>query len=156
MRRTCSAAMCWGKNLILKNVSLLDILSVQNIFLWDDTQSNSAHSHNDFAISLTDHYFGNGTFFFPLIRADMPIFQFSFTNQKCLLFNAKPFLTKKCWLALPEINVKIHPMTPRSLFFLVTRMTLGSKQKPADLAHNPTLCISSALSSFPFSRNCVC
>ena len=54
-----------------KNMSLLDILSVQNIFLWDDTQSNSAHSHNDFAISLTDHYFGNGTFF---VFADMPYF----------------------------------------------------------------------------------
>lgn len=44
-----------------------------------------------FAISLTDHYFGNGIFIF----ADMPIFQFSFVNQKCLFFNAKLFLTEK-------------------------------------------------------------
>lgn len=72
-RETCSAALCWGKKSDFKNVSLLDILSVQNIFLWDDTQSNSAHSHNDFAISLTDHYFGN---FFFLICADMLFFNF--------------------------------------------------------------------------------
>lgn len=77
-RQTCSAALCWGKKSDFKNVSLLDILSVQNIFLWDDTQSNSAHSHNDFAISLTDHYFGNGAFF-PL-RCTTCLF-FNFLSQ---------------------------------------------------------------------------
>lgn len=78
LRETCSAATCWGEKSDFKNVSLLDTLSVQNIFLWDGTQSNSARSHNDFAISLTDHYFGNGMLF--VVFADMPIFQFSFTN----------------------------------------------------------------------------
>ena len=73
--RDLRAAICWGKKSDFKNVSLLDVLSVQNIFLWDDTQSNSARSLNDFAISLTDHYFGNATF---SVFVDMPIFQFSF------------------------------------------------------------------------------
>lgn len=67
-----------GKILILKNVSLLDILSVQNIFLWDDTQSNSAYSHSDFAISLIDHYFRNGTFFPGYVQT---ILLFNFLSQ---------------------------------------------------------------------------
>lgn len=147
--------MCWGENLILKNVSLLDILSVQNIFLWDDTQSNPAHSHNDFAISLTDHYFGNGTFF-PLICADMPIFKFSFTNQKCLLFNAKPFLTKKCWLALAEINLKIHPMTPKIPVPSSNQDDLGVETEASWPGPQPNTMPAISIISFPFSRNPVC
>lgn len=87
-----------------KNVSLLYILSLQNIFPQNNIQSRSAHPHNDFAIFLTDHSSGNGTSFSCYFANILPMFLFPFTNQKCLLFNTKLFLTKKRSLAIPEIN----------------------------------------------------
>lgn len=89
------AVQLWagGKILILKNVSLLDILSVQNIFLWDDPQSNSAHSHSDFAILLID-YFRKGTLFSP------------WYVQRCLFFSFLSHTRNACYSTLSPSSLK--------------------------------------------------
>lgn len=129
-------------------MSLLDVLSVQNIFLWDDTQSNSAYSHNDLSISLTYHYFGNGTFF--MIFADMPIFNLLSQTRNAYYLMLSFSSLKSVNQYVLKFTLKIPLMTLGSLFPVATRTTLVLmlKWKQADLPNSPTLYAPSAL--FPF------
>ena len=135
-------------------MSLLDILSVQNIFLWDDTQSNSAHSHNDFAISLTDHYFGNGTFFH--ICRHACFFNFLSETRNAYYLTLSLSSLKRVVQHSLKFVFKDLSDDPEVLVPCGNQDDLGVEMKPSRPAQHADTIYTVSIISFPFSRNHVC
>lgn len=159
--QTCSAVIRWEeKNLIVKKkkkkVSLLDVLSVQNIFLWDDTQSNSAYSHNDLSISLTYHYFGNGTFF--MIFADMPIFNLLSQTRNAYYLMLSFSSLKSVNQYVLKFTFKDSSDDPGIPVPCSNQDDLGVdvEMETSRPAQQPHTIRAISIISFPFSRNHVC